>query len=128
MSAIGGPETPPLLESLSPHWGTNSIPSARRMRLPRGFVDVFMDNAGFGAQGAWDAELCLGSRRSGKRSFRVGLRSGRGAASSVICVRILLMRGRVRDHTVTVVTGADHVSAPMRAELHGSLHDFLSSH
>ena len=45
-----------------------------------------------------------------------------------LLVAVEAMRGRVHDHTVTVVSGADHLAAPMRAELHGSLHDFLSSH
>jgi len=36
------------------------------------------------------------------------------------------MRGKLANHTVTVVDGADHVSAPMRPELHARLLEFLT--
>ncbi len=42
-----------------------------------------------------------------------------------LLVAVDAMRGRVHDHAVTVVAGADHLAAPMRLELQDALRDFL---
>jgi pimeloyl-ACP methyl ester carboxylesterase len=60
-------------------------------------------------------------------AIRIPVCSIVGSADPLL-VAVDAMRGRVLDHTITVVNGADHLGAPMRAEFHQGLRQFLLGH
>jgi hypothetical protein len=42
-----------------------------------------------------------------------------------LTVSVDAMRGKIADHRVCVVEGADHIATPMRPEFHRALQSFL---